>query len=264
MSSVTSSTARTSRVVPPPKTDSPSAKTLVRLLISSKGIGKMVTARTSHGFSLIFTVQVLNVASRKISVNPRLELSSAPCNHGHGQQRRNHAQRFPTGEVLPEDKAGEQHGHCGIERAEHDGGIETAGLARTDEQYAADDVETTRKYAKADPTAINFADAVSNENDQASQSERRHFRYRREPERRGVASLLDAEIESREADACERGHSDAFGRTTVFGARDEPDSRCGQYEAYDLLRLRQTFAEHSKYGWNGCAEHRRHRGGQAH
>src|SRR5580704_974175 len=100
MSSVTSSTARTSPVAPPPKTDSPSGKTLVRLLISSRGMGKMVTARTSPPiFTDLHGSDQVNLAG-----------ISPPCNHWHGKQRSNHAQGLPAGEVLPEDEAGQQYG----------------------------------------------------------------------------------------------------------------------------------------------------------
>src|SRR5580698_7952011 len=114
MSNDTSSTAWTSPRAPPPKMDSPRGKILVRLRISTRGTRKMVPARQPRIFTDLIdqALKFFETNNRYSSADPSSTLS--PCDHRHGQQRREHAQSFPASELLFEDEARQQHGNCGI------------------------------------------------------------------------------------------------------------------------------------------------------
>src|SRR5581483_10241522 len=114
----TSSTARTSPFAPPPKTDSPSGKVLVRLRISSRGIGVMLSRTKRHGFhGSVFLVlwDELHIPCSGI------RNTSLRSNERHRDQRRGDAYRFPAGEVFLQQDSGQQDGDRRVERSQHDG-----------------------------------------------------------------------------------------------------------------------------------------------
>src|SRR6266536_567484 len=107
MSSETSTTARTSPFAPPPKIDSPSGKTLVRLRIS--------TSATT--------------------------LSSR--DQGHRRQRRDHSRGFPAIEPFLQDCARQQDCNHWIQRSEHYRRVQSSGLGGANEHHRAADVEAS-------------------------------------------------------------------------------------------------------------------------
>src|ERR1700690_2165580 len=238
MSRETLSTARTSPLAPPPKADSPSGKTLVRLRISSSG--------TSIPYSRIKNI------------------SLSTCYQRHRRQRRDHAHGLPSGEVFFQDDAREHDGDHGIEGSQDHSGVQATGLTGEDEEDGASDVEAAGEDSDPKAGPVERFQIFPGDHNARGHRQRSGAGSGGEPERGATARLPHADEEDGKPNPRQQSQAQTFGGTGAFGAGNEPDPDEGEGEPGNRQRARETLCPNAEEGGDGGADHGGHGGGESH
>jgi hypothetical protein len=103
--------------------------------------------------------------------------------------------------VFVQEQAGQHNGNRGIQRTEDHGSIQASDLLGAHKKCAAGGVEAARYYGQDEHRAGNYSNASAKQNYDGSDNQRSSSGKYGNPERRGVAGLMGAQIISSETAA---------------------------------------------------------------